>query len=151
MQSGNINSNRSGGAIITRRSDEVTGRFALKKASEREHVQPTETGGRGKTSKTCQTCTIMLFDRCYRFVAIISCTPSPPFHAQNMRQVPQLTERNSQPMRCEEISLHSGAHRSPLETFTTARDYEVRGRIRSQTWESPEKVSRNMRQDARVL
>ena len=47
MQSGNINSNRSGGAIITRRSDEVTGRFALKKASEREHVQPTETGGRG--------------------------------------------------------------------------------------------------------
>lgn len=46
MQSVNINSNRSGGAIITRRS-EVTERFALKKASEREHVQPTETGGRG--------------------------------------------------------------------------------------------------------
>ena len=124
MQSGNINSNRSGGAIITRRSDEVTGRFALKKASEREHVQPTETGGRGKTSKTCQTCTIMLFDRCYRFVAIISCTPSPPFHAQNMRQVPQLTERNSN--RCaakkfRHIVVRTDRHSKHLQPRGTTR------------------------------
>ena len=44
-------------------------------------------------SHLLKSVTKVLFDRCNGFVAIISCTPSPPFHAQNMRRQVPLTQR----------------------------------------------------------